>query len=116
MKKILLIGGTDLHRALLKAALDEEGFRASAATTRKYTNRWLAHRIKPFDMIIYDTEQAENEPAFFREMREAAPSTFVVVVTSVFDPIDYASLGIHRTLRRPVTVGDVVATAREWLA
>jgi DNA-binding NtrC family response regulator len=113
MKKILLIGGTDTHRGMLKAALDEAGYRTSAAVTRRYTNTWLAHRIKPFDMIIYDTEEAERAPDFFKEMRDAAPPTIVVVLTSVFDSTDYAALGVKQTLRRPYTLGDVIDTARE---
>ena len=73
MKKILLIGGTAIHRGTLKAALEEQGFRVTSAITHKYTNTWLGHRIKPFDMIIYDTEEAERDASFFQEMHAAAP-------------------------------------------
>ncbi|MCA1553578.1 MAG: hypothetical protein LC737_04285, partial [Chloroflexi bacterium] len=64
MQKIFLIGGTDTQRAMLKASLDEIGYRATSAITHKYTNTWLAHRIKPFDLIIYNSEAAAQPPAF----------------------------------------------------
>ena len=52
----------------MKAALEEQGFRVTSAITHKYTNTWLGHRIKPFDMIIYDTEDTPpRDASFFRE-------------------------------------------------
>lgn len=115
MKKILLIGGTPFHRGMLKASLEEEGFHVSAAITERYTNRWLSRRLKPFDLIIYDTEQAERDPDFWKELREAAGSTPILVLTSVFDQIDYPSLGMNRVMRRPYAIGDVIKAARELL-
>ena len=116
MKKILLIGGTAIHRGTLKAALEEQGFRVTSAITHKYTNTWLGHRIKPFDMIIYDTEEAERDASFFQEMHAAAPPTLILVLTSVFDPVDYGPTGAQRVLRRPYTIGDVVNSVHELLA
>ena len=116
MKKILLIGGTAIHRGTLKAALEEQGFRVTSAITHKYTNTWLGHRIKPFDMIIYDTEEAERDASFFQEMHAAAPPTLILVLTSVFDPVDYGPTGAQRVLRRPYTIGDVVESAHALLA
>ena len=116
MNKILLIGGTAIHRGTLKAALEGEGFRVTSAITHKYTNTWLGHRIKPFDMIIYDTEEAERDASFFEEMHAAAPPTMILVLTSVFDPRDYGPSGVQRVLRRPYTIGDVVNSVHELLA
>ncbi len=113
MKKILLIGGTTSNRALLKAALEEAGHRVSAAITRKYTNRWLSHRIKPFDMIVYDTEEAAQDATFWKELREAGRPSTIVILTSAFDATDYAALGMDRVMRRPYTIGDVVRTVNE---
>jgi len=116
MKKILLIGGTDIRRGMLKAALEAEGHRATTAITRKYTNTWLGHRIKPFDAIVYDTEEAERDAEFFKEMHDAAPPTLIVVLISAFDQNDYNALGVTRVLRRPCTIGDVTRTVSELLA
>src|SRR5437762_11498943 len=115
MNKILLIGGTAIHRGTLKAALEGEGFRVTSAITHKYTNTWLGHRIKPFDMLIYDTEEAERDASFFEEMRAAAPPTVILVLTSVFDSTDYGPLGVQRVLRRPYTIGDVINSVHELL-
>ncbi len=115
MQKILLIGGTDGQRFGLKAALEAAGYRVSSAITRKYTNRWLGRRIKPFDMILYDTEEAERDATFFSEMRAAAPPTIVIVLTSSFDQLDYGALGIQRVLRRPYTLDNVIQSVRELL-
>ncbi|MBI1802148.1 MAG: response regulator [Chloroflexi bacterium] len=116
MKKILLIGGTATNRALLKTALEEEGHRVSAAVTRKYTNTWLAHRIKPFDLIIYDTEEAEQAEGFWRELREAAGATPILVLASALDPLDYARLGMNHRISRPYTIGEVARRAGALLA
>jgi len=117
MKKILLIGGTAIHRGTLKAALEEQGFRVTSAITHKYTNTWLGHRIKPFDMIIYDTEDTPpRDASFFQEMHAAAPPTLILVLTSVFDLVDYGPTGAQRVLRRPYTIGDVVESAHGLLA
>ena len=108
VKHLLLIGGTDTNRALLKAALEEHGYRVSAAVTRRYTNHWLSRRIKPFDLIIYDVEQAEQPADFWPELRESANGSRLIVIASVFDPIDYQAAGIDRVLRRPVAIGDII--------
>ena len=116
MKSVLLIGGTTTHRALLKAALEEQGFRVSAAITRKYTNRWLGRRIKPFDLVVYDLEEAEQVPEFWPELRQSAGPGRIIVIASVFDSVDYAGIGIDRVLRRPVAIGDIVRESELLLA
>src|SRR5712692_3556254 len=116
MKKILLIGGTTTHRALLKAALEEAGHRVSAAITRKYTNRWLSRRIKPFDLIVYDTEEAAQDETFWKELREAGRPSSIVILTSALDATDYVALGMDRVLRRPYTIGDAVRVVDELAA
>ena len=113
MKKILLVGGSEPHRILLQAALEEAGHKASAAVTRKYTNRWLGRRIKPFDLIIYDLEEADQPDEFWLELREAAGATPIIILTSAADTRDYAALGMNQILRRPQTIGDVVKAASQ---
>lgn len=110
-KKILLIGGTETERALLKSALDDAGNDVSAAVTRRFTTRWLARRIKPFDLIIYDLADADQPDDFWPEFREAAGAAAVIVITGAGDARDYLKLGFDRVLRRPCTVGDVVQAA-----
>ena len=116
MKKILLIGGTATNRALLKASLEEAGHRVTTAITHKYTNSWLAHRIKPFDLIIHDTEEVERDETFWKELREAAGATPILVLTSAFDATNYVALGMNHALHRPYTIGNVVTAANELLA
>ncbi len=116
MKSILLIGGTTTQRALLRASLEAEGHHVSAAVTRKYTNRWLSRRIKPFDLIVYDLEEAAQEPGFWPELRAAAGQTPILMLASAFDPTDYAALGMNSVMRRPISVGDVVKEAQRLLA
>jgi len=100
-KKILLIGGSDSGRAALKDALDAAGHSVSAAVNGRFTNRWLARRIKPFDLIIYDTSGAEQPDDFWPEFREAAGATPVILVAAPGDARDYAALGFATVLRGP---------------
>ncbi len=116
MKKILLVGGTDANRTRLKEALDDAGHKASAAITRRYTNRWLGRRIKPFDLIVYDLDDAPQDDLFWTELRAAAGATPIVILTSTFDTTDYAAFGMNRVLRQPYTSGDVVQTVNALLA
>lgn len=110
-KKILLIGGTETERTALKDALDAAGHAVSAAVTRRFTNRWLSRRIKPFDLIIYDTAEADQPPEFWPEFREAAGATAVILVTDPADSRDYAGFRFERVMRRPCTAADIVQAA-----
>jgi CheY-like chemotaxis protein len=115
-KHLLLIGGTDTNRALLKAALEEHGYRVSAAVTRRYTNHWLSRRIKPFDLIIYDVDQAEQDAEFWPELRQSANGSRIMVIASVFDQSNYQAVGMDRVLRRPVAIGDIIKESDLLLA
>jgi DNA-binding response OmpR family regulator len=116
MNKILLIGGTDANRTSLKLALEAAGFRVSSAVTRKYTNRWLGRRIKPFDLIIYDVEEAAQGSDFWSELRQEAGQTPLIAVAATADLLDYHALGVNRVLHRPKTVADIVAEAKLLLS
>lgn len=100
-KKILLIGGSETERAALKDALDTAGHSVSAAVTRRFTNRWLARRIKPFDLIIYNTADAEQPDDFWPEFRESAGATPVILVAGPGDARDYAAFDFAAVLRGP---------------
>jgi DNA-binding response OmpR family regulator len=116
MKKVLLIGGTDSERTALKIALEAAGYSVSSAVTRKYTNRWLGRRIKPFDLIIYDLADAPQSPDFWPELREQAGATLILVLTDPGDSTDYAALGMNRVLCRPHALDEIVQTAHELCA
>ena len=116
MKKVLLIGGTDTDRSALKTALEAAGHRVSSVITRKYTNRWLGRRLKPFDLIIYDLAEAPQSPDFWPELREQAGATLILMLTVCNDATDYASLGMNRVLRRPYALDDIVKSADELFA
>ncbi len=116
MKKILMIGGETNTRAMLKASLEEPGHRVSMAITRKYTNSWLAHRLKPFDLIIYDTTEAPQAEPFWTELRQSAGTTPILILTSVFDNTPWSSYRMDRVMRRPFTIGDVVKAADQLLS
>lgn len=109
--KVLLIGGSDADRAALSDAFEAAGHQVSAAVTRRFTNRWLSRRIKPFDQIVYDTVEAQQPDDFWVEFREAAGRTRVVILTTSDDPRDYQSLGFKRVLRHPVPVDEIIAVA-----
>jgi DNA-binding response OmpR family regulator len=109
--KILLIGGSDADRAALSDALEAAGHQVSAAVTRRFTNRWLSRRIKPFDLILYDTVEAQQPDEFWVEFREAAGTTRVVLLTNPDDPRDYQYLGFEMVLRHPVPVNEIIAVA-----
>ena len=113
MSKILLIGGTDADRAALSDALEAAGHKVSAAVTRRYTNRWLSRRLKPFDLIVYDLALAPQPEEFWAEFREAAGATPVIILAEAGDPRDYRALGFERVLRRPLTAEAIIATANE---
>ena len=113
MKKVLLIGGTDSERTALKIALEAAGYRVSSAVTRKYTNRWLGRRIKPFDLIIYDLADAPQSPDFWPELREQAGATLILMLTDPADATDYGALGMNRVLRRPFALDEIVKAAGE---
>lgn len=116
MKKVLLIGGADTERTALKSALEAAGYHVSAAVTRKYTNRWLGRRIKPFDLIIYDLAEAPQTADFWPELRQAAGATPVLILTGSDDPVDYLALGMTRLVLRPYDMADLVRHAGELLA
>ena len=111
MGKILLVGGVESDRAALSDALEAAGHKVSAAITRRYTNRWLSRRIKPFDLIVYDLTEAEQPEDFWVEFRRAAGTTPVIVVSDTGDARDYPALGFERVLRRPVSPDAIVAVA-----
>ena len=115
-KSVLLVGGTNTNRALLKVALEEHGYRVSAAVLRRYTTHWLSRRIKAFDLIIYDLEEAEQPPEFWPELRQSSNGSRIIVIASVFDPADYLAAGIDRVLRRPIAIGEVVKESDHLLA
>ena len=115
-KSVLLVGGTNTNRALLKAALEERSYRVSAAVLRKYTNHWLSRRIKAFDLIIYDLEEAEQPPEFWPDLRQSSNGSRIIVVASAIDHSDYLTAGIDRVLRRPVSVGDIIKESDLLLA
>ena len=113
MKKVLLIGGADADRTKLKIALEAAGCRVSSAITRKYTNRWLGRRIKPFDLIIYDLAEAAQNSDFWPELRQEAGATLILILTDPGDAMDYLVLGMTRVLLRPYAVEDIVKSAGE---
>ena len=116
MKKVLLIGGADSERTALKSALEAAGYHVSAAVTRKYTNRWLGRRIKPFDLIIYDLAEAPQAADFWPELRQATGATPVLIISEPDDPVDYAALGMTRVVLRPYTMADLIRHTAELLA
>jgi len=116
MKKVLIIGGADSERTALKSALEAAGYHVSAAVTRKYTNRWLGRRIKPFDLIIYDLAEAPQNSDFWPELRESAGATPVLVLTSSDDRMDYLAMGMTRVVHPPYKMADLVRHTDELLA
>jgi DNA-binding response OmpR family regulator len=113
MKKILLIGGSDTSRMNLKAALEAAGHRVSVAVTRKYTNSWLGHRIKPFDLIIYHLEDAPQPDEFWTELRANAGTALLLLLRDENDMTDWHARGLDRVMRQPFTVDEVVKAANE---
>jgi CheY-like chemotaxis protein len=111
MRKVLLIGGSDAGRSGLTSALESAGCLVSSAVTRKYTNRWLGRRIKPFDLIIYDLDEAPQDESFWPELREQAGATPILILTSAADSFDYAAIGMNRVLRHPSTFDAIVRAA-----
>jgi CheY-like chemotaxis protein len=111
MRKVLIIGGAGANRTVLKIALETAGYRVSSAVTRKYTNRWLGRRIKPFDLIIYDVHDAAQDEAFWLELREQGGATPVLILTPADDATDYAAFGMNRVLRQPYALDDVIRAA-----
>ena len=115
MKKILLIGGSDASRMNLKAALEVAGHRVSAAVTRKYTNSWLGHRLKPFDLIVYDLEAAPQPAEFWAELRVNAGTALLLLLMDANATVDWRERELDRVMRQPFTVDEVVKAANELL-
>jgi hypothetical protein len=109
--RILVVSGEQWPRALLRAQLHEAGYDAIGASTLSRALRYPPDDVKrgPVRLIVLDSGAAAAEPEALEHARQRYPGVAFVLVhrAGAVPPGPWAA-----TLRRPVTIGDIVATVR----
>lgn len=102
-------------RAPLRAQLIEEGFEVVAVDTWESARPQLRPGMKP-GLVIVDLHGLENPETVLDNLRILMNPSRVLVVTALgtLPPAQVEGLGFH-VLRRPVSVGDIVASVRSLL-
>ena len=112
--RILVVSAEQWPRALLRAQLGEAGYDAIGAGT---LSRALRHppddaERGPVRLIVVDSEAAAAEPEALEHARRRYPGGAFGLVhgAGAVPPGPWAA-----TLQRPVTIGEIVATARRMV-
>jgi len=105
MKTILVVGRDWKFRALLRAQLREEGYNALGFETLQHAES----EITDAAALLFDTTDApptDWQPALER-LAAALP---IIVVAGTSEEVTVPSA---RILRRPISLGDIIAEAKE---
>jgi hypothetical protein len=109
--RVLVVSGEQWPRALLRAQLGEAGYDAIGASTLSRALRHPPHDAArgPVRLVVVDSAAAGAEPEALERARRRFPGVAFVLVhrAGAVPPGPWAA-----TLQRPVTIGDIVATAR----
>ena len=102
-------------RAPLRAQLIEEGFEVVAVDTWESARRQLRPGMKP-GLVIVDLHGLEIPETVLDDLRILMNPSRVLVLSALgtLPPAHVEGLGFH-VLRRPVSVGDIVASVRSLL-
>ncbi len=109
--RILVVSGEQWPRALVRAQLDEAGYDAIGAGTLSRALRYPPDDAErgPLRLVVVDSRTAAAEPKALEHARRRYLGVPFVLVrrAGAVPPGPWAA-----TLRRPVTIGDIVATVR----
>lgn len=108
MKTIFVVGQEWRFRALLRAQLREEGYRALGLADLGEAAEALASLPAPA-LMVFDMAGAAPEE-MQRLLPELAARLPVLVVAG---PQEKVPAPVQRLLRRPLSVGDILETVRE---
>ena len=107
--RILVVSAEHWPRALLRAQLDEAGYDAIGARTLSRALRYPPDDAErgPLRLVVVDSTAAAAEPEALEHARRRYPGVPFVLVhrAGAVPPGPWAAI-----LRRPVTIGDIVAT------
>jgi hypothetical protein len=109
--RILVVSSAQWLRALLRAELRDAGYDAIGAATLSRALRHPPTDVArgPVRLIVVDSAAAAAEPAALEHARRRYPGVLLVLIHGA----GAAPLGPWAAmLRRPVTIGNVVASVR----
>lgn len=109
--RILVVSGDQWPRALLRAELRDAGYDAIGATTLSRALRPPPIDVErgPVRLIVMDSGVVAGEPTALEAARRRYPGVLLVLIARA----GAAPAGPWAAvLRRPVTIGDIVATLR----
>ena len=110
---VLLLSADRLIRAPLRAQLIEDGFEVIGTDTWPMMRRHLRPGSKP-RLAIVDLHDLPGADDVLRDLRVLMKPECVIVLAApgAIGAGDVEQFG-YRVLRRPVSIGDIVAAARE---
>lgn len=111
MRTVLVVGHEWRFRVLLRAQLREQGYEALGYETLEEAAAKAARLAPPPAAVVFDTTDApaEERGSSLVELGERLP---VLVVAAAGEQLDLPSVTV---LRRPLRVGDVVASINSLL-
>jgi CheY-like chemotaxis protein len=109
--RILVVSAEQWPRALLRAQLREVGYDAIGAGTLSRALRQSPHDPErgPVRLVVVDSGATAGEPEALERARQRYPGAAFLLIrrAGAVPPGPWAV-----TLRRPVTIGEIVATVR----
>lgn len=115
----LLLAAADWQsRALTLAELQEAGYEVMAVPGVRYAARALIRRLVAPPLILVDTHgDPDATPGHVEGLQELAPGVPLILIAGAYDWAAWEPLRPHLAalLRRPVTVGEIVAAVRRVL-
>lgn len=113
--RVLIVQAAQWPRALLRAALRQEGYDALGARdlSEAMTYPESEERRGPVRLIIVDQEGLAGQDSSLAELLSRHEGALLLVLESAFRPSGQASW--PHVLRHPVTIADIVRTTQQLL-
>ncbi len=118
MARIAIVGQEWLPRALLRAELEEAGHNVAGYESLAEVIPPLRIGLLPLDLLIFDSVGAYLDPNQLRELRKAAGSMPILILSGHFGDIsqvDFRALGFQGVMARPVLIRSIVERTDEYL-
>ena len=112
---VLLIAADWQSRTLVLAELQEAGYSVIAAPALRHAYRaLLGRRIHPKVIVLDVSGDEEATPEYIEQLLELAPGSRLVLLTGAYDAEDWRPVQgrAAKSLRKPMSVGEVVETVR----